>query len=49
MKVRGYNEQQVLQSVTLGEIPLFHLISCCGGFAERHSFHIVSGDSPETM
>ena len=27
----------------------FHLISWCGKFVERHSFHIVSGESPETM
>ena len=33
----------------LRKIPSFHLISWCGNFVERHSFLIVSGDSPETM
>ena len=27
----------------------FNLISWCGNFTERHSFCIVSGDSPETL
>ena len=27
----------------------FRLISWCGNFVERHSFRIVSGDSPEAM
>ena len=30
----------------LREIPLFNLISWCRNFVERHSFHIVSGESP---
>ena len=34
---------------TLRKIPQFQLISWCGNFAERHSFHIVSGDSLKTM
>ena len=34
---------------TLQKIPYFHLISWCGNFMERHSFCIVSGDSPKTM
>ena len=29
---------------SLRKIPQFHLISWCGYFAERHSFHIVSGE-----
>ena len=33
----------------LHKIPKFHLISCCGNFVERHSFHRVWGDSPETL
>ena len=33
----------------LREIPWFHLISWCGNFVERHSFRIVSGESPKTM
>ena len=28
---------------------LIKLILCYGNFVERHSFRIVSGDSPETM
>ena len=35
--------------LTLPKISQFHLISWCGNFVERHSFHIVSDDSPETM
>ena len=31
------------------KIPYFHLISWCRNFVERHSFSIVSGESPETM
>ena len=31
------------------KIPQFHLISWCGSFLERHSFRIVSGESPKTM
>ena len=27
----------------------FHLISWCGNFVERHSFRIVSAESPKTM
>ena len=34
---------------TLRKIAWFHLISWCGNFLERHSFRIVSGDSPKTM
>ena len=34
---------------TLHKIPSFHLTSWCGNFVERHSFRIVSGDSPETV
>ena len=30
-------------------MPYFHLISWYGNFAERHSFNIVLGESPETM
>ena len=33
----------------LRKIPKFHLIFWCGNFEERYSFHIVSGESPETM
>ena len=33
---------------TLRKIPLFHLISWCGNFVEKHSFLIVSGESPKT-
>ena len=36
-------------SLPLRKIPWFHLISWCGNFVERHSFHIILGDSPETM
>ena len=35
--------------ILLRKIPQFHLISWCGNFAERHSFHKVSGSSPKTM
>ena len=28
-------------------LPQFHLISWCGNFLERHSFRMVSGESPE--
>ena len=35
--------------LTLCKMLLFYLISWCGNFFERHSFRIVSGDSPETM
>ena len=31
----------------LGKIPQFHLISCCGNFAKRHSFCRVSGGFPD--
>ena len=34
---------------SLHKILYLHLISWCGNLAERHSFRIVSGDSPETM
>ena len=34
---------------SLPKILQFHLISCCGNFMERHSFCIVSGNSPESM
>ena len=34
---------------TLRKIPWFHLISWCEKFMERHSFRIISGDSPKTM
>ena len=34
---------------TLRKIPQFHRISWCENFAKRHSFPIVSGESPETM
>ena len=34
---------------SLGKIPQFHQIFWCGNFVERQSFHIVSGNSPETM
>ena len=37
------------KKLALRKIPYFHLISWCGNFMERHSFRIVSGDSPETM
>ena len=33
----------------LRKIPKFHLISWCGNFVERQSFHIASGESLETM
>ena len=33
----------------LCKIPYFYLISWCGNFVERHSFRIVSGESPKTM
>ena len=33
----------------LRKIPKFLLISWCGIFVERHSFRIVSGESPKTM
>ena len=33
----------------LCKLPQFRLISWYGNFVERHSFRIVSGDSPETM
>ena len=33
----------------LWKIPQFHQISWCGNFVERHSFRIVSGESPATM
>ena len=36
-------------NITLHKIPQFHLISWCGNFVERHSFRIVSGDSPEAV
>ena len=36
-------------SRSLRKVPLLHPISWCGNFVESHSFHIVSGDSPETM
>ena len=35
--------------VTLRKMPYFHLISSCRNFVERHSFRIVSGESPETV
>ena len=34
---------------SMRKIPQFHLISTCGNFVERHSFRIVSGESPETL
>ena len=34
---------------TLRKMSLFHLIAWYGNFVERHSFRIVSGDSPETV
>ena len=34
---------------SLRKKPSFQLISRYGHFVERHSFHIVSGDSSETM
>ena len=42
---RDLNENEL----TLRKIPQFHLISWCGNFVERHSFRIVSGETPETM
>ena len=30
-------------------MPLFHLISWCGNFVERHSFRVASSDLPETI
>ena len=36
-------------SKALWKIPSFHLISWCGNFVERHSFHIVLGELCETM
>ena len=35
--------------LTLHKMSLFHLISWCGSFVERHSFRIFSGESLETM
>ena len=35
------------ENFALRKIPQFHLISWCGNFVEGHSFHIVSGGSPE--
>ena len=35
--------------IVLRKIPKFHLISWCENFVKRHSFSIVSSDSPETM
>ena len=35
--------------LSLRKIPKFRLISWCINFEERHSFRIVSGDSPEAM
>ena len=34
---------------TLRKILQFYLISWCRNFSERHSFHSVSDDSPETL
>ena len=49
----GHKHNKVLErdarKKTLHKIPKFHLISWCGNFKERHSFRVVSGDSPETM
>ena len=36
-------------STTLCKMSQLHLISWRGNFAERHSFRIILGDSPETM
>ena len=37
------------RKLALRKIPQFHLIYWCENFVGRHSFRIVSGDSPETM
>ena len=37
------------KDISLRKIPYFYLISWCGSFVERHSFHIVSSNLPETM
>ena len=37
------------RELALRKIPQFHLIYWCENFVGRHSFRIVSGDSPETM
>ena len=34
---------------SLHKLPQLHLISWRGNFVARHSFRMVSGDSPETM
>ena len=39
----------VITQLLLGKKPQFHLISWYGNFAERHSFRIISDDSPETI
>ena len=36
-------------SKTLRKMQWFYLIFWCGNFVERQRFHIVLGDSPETM
>ena len=40
---------QIFSKQSLPKIPQFPLISWCGNFVEKHSFRIVSGDSPETL
>ena len=38
-----------LAHLTLHKISEFHLTFWCGNFVERHSFRIVSDETPETM
>ena len=48
----GQEKDFVLKNMykyTLCKIPSFHLISWCGHFMKRHSFHKILGESHETL
>ena len=51
-RITSYVMQELIwweSKFSLRKIPSFHLNSWCGNFAERPSFHIGLGNSPETM